>query len=199
MQTRQLEKRISRYSARTASELDARSRSLREAGLLPVIGRGPYAAHLGPDHLKNFLFGLASPKATDAADAVRAYDPILPLFESFAGASTFGGAVATAMADPDLAETIHRISLHRTAYPDSVGPLHYAEIMWRGPKDRPTLLAIYAPRSHADKFRAAGGSDFNFGRSVVLDATVFGGGFLAMVAFNLLREEVALPLARAAH
>src|SRR5712675_842104 len=95
MLTRELEQEITRFSCRPLSDLDLRSRSLRGKNLLPVTGRGPYAAKLTATHITNYLLALAAPTATSAAEYVKQFDNLKPLKDSFPAPGTLGRAIET--------------------------------------------------------------------------------------------------------
>lgn len=76
MTSKQLERICGVLKIRTLADIDARTRSLRRLGFLPMGGRGPHAPHLEPVHVANFLLSLASETASAAAEAVQAYSII---------------------------------------------------------------------------------------------------------------------------
>jgi hypothetical protein len=124
-----------RWSARPPNELDTRSRVLRRVGMLRLAGFGQYAAaNNGPCEIANFVMSLAGRKATEAADTVMIYSPMLPLHESTAIAGTFGEAVSKILSEPLLAEGIQSIVLARTG--GGHGPDMFAKIIRRD-QDRP--------------------------------------------------------------
>ena len=96
--------------------------------MLPVTGRGPWAAILNPKNVAAFLLSLAPSKASQAADVAIEYrDMRLLNSPGFANAATMGAALSTALADPPLAMSVHEIVLSVAGD----GERKHSEIIWR--------------------------------------------------------------------
>jgi hypothetical protein len=112
MRARELELLLGEWTPRSKSDLDIRMRKLREARLLPIGGRGPYAPEVGPREAATVLIAIcASRQAVDAADAVRVFASLRPKFndEAFEGAGTLSEALAAALASPAAAKRVAHI------------------------------------------------------------------------------------------
>jgi hypothetical protein len=189
MQTKRLEQRVLEYSARTESDVDLRGRALRGAELLPVTGRGPWAALLESQHVAAFLLSLAPSKASQAADvAVEYRDMRLLDAPGFGGAATLGAALIAALSDPVLALSVHEVVLSI----DGGGDKKHSEIVWRKPgetaKGPASQRSIYLPRKAVNALRG-GGEAWHFNTSRIREATIIGGGLIQMLAMDLAEKE----------
>jgi hypothetical protein len=96
MRAREFERDLAILAFWTRSEIDQCTRQLRQAGLLPVGGRGLNAPKITAMHASLILIGLtASHRAADIADAVEAYGSMPALTSPLDGAATFGEALAS--------------------------------------------------------------------------------------------------------
>src|SRR5438045_3744774 len=94
MRAREFESELSALSFWSPSEIDQCTRQLRQAGLLPIGGRGLNAPDITPEHAALILIGLAAARrAADVKAAVQTYASMPALGEAFFGAETFARAL----------------------------------------------------------------------------------------------------------
>ena len=103
----------------SASELDQRTRRLREVGLLPVAGRGLNAPDILPEHAAAILISLtANARAERAVQAVGTYAALHPVKRAgaapFADKATFGEALAAILGDPENRLGVAEVVVCRT-------------------------------------------------------------------------------------
>ena len=118
MRAKQLETLLSDFSPFGPSELDMRSRRLRESGLLPNTGRGRGSPDLTPQHAANIIIGLgASERADLAGAAVILYSALKPSSGDkwgFAGYQTVGELVTEILEDWENKLGIETLSICRS-------------------------------------------------------------------------------------
>lgn len=118
MNAKQLERDLSFFGGFGLSEMDQRSRRLRESGLLPNSGRGRGAPDLTPQHAANIIIGLgASDRADLAGAAVILYSALKPSTgESFgfAGCQTAGEMVTSLLEDHEDRYDIYSLTFCRS-------------------------------------------------------------------------------------
>lgn len=125
MRVRELEIFIAGLTPWTASEIDQRTRRLREAKMLSVGGRGPYAPAATARDAARILISLAASfNATEAVNSVRTYGPMAPA----AGGATLEQELESMLADPSKAQDVLEVVVCKD-WPD-------ATVRWKGGASR---------------------------------------------------------------
>ncbi len=118
MRAKELERLLSTFSPFGPSELDMRSRRLRESGLLPNTGRGRGSPDLTRQQAANIIIGLgASERADLAGAAVVLYSALKPSSgekRGFAGCETVGELVTSILEDWENKWGIETLSICRS-------------------------------------------------------------------------------------
>lgn len=140
MNSRELENDLASFSTCSPATIDHTARALREAGLLPVGGRGPHAPQLSSAHVANMLIALGAPRIADvqqftidrinmphARNWAQYDNDEMP--GPFAGAKTFGEALKAILEDPH-----HK---HPVAFVIICKDWPYAAIHIKGREDKP--------------------------------------------------------------
>jgi len=168
MRAREFERSLEVMSPWRASEIDQRMRGLREAGLLPVGGRGLNAPDIEPEHAAAILVSLAATeRAADAAEAVRAYSAMLLVAgKRFGETPSFGESLAAILGDSADELKVEEVVVCRT-WPEAV-------VKFRGPRRR-LETAVYRPERSPPQ-------GYGFGARV--DTTLMG-GLLQQIAIDL--------------
>src|SRR5689334_1814244 len=110
MRARQFEMLLASFGLWSSSEIDQRTRALREIGALPIGGRGLNAPDITAEHAAMILIALASTeRAGDAREATQVY-------ASMADESgrTFAAALTAALSDPLDKLHLERVTVCRT-------------------------------------------------------------------------------------
>lgn len=171
MRARQFEKQLALLEPNpwSASEIDQRTRGLRDAGFLPVGGRGLNAPHIMPQHAALILISLAATnRAVETADATRAYaslEPVNPL-APFAGQTMFADALGAILSDPYFRLKVSAVVVCRTWQEAIIKYRH-------GRRERSTI------------YRPPGSLELNSYSNRVREDLTLGGGILQQLAIDL--------------
>jgi hypothetical protein len=114
MRAKDLERLLAKRTGKSGAFVDLCGRRLRQAGLIPLGGRGPYAPVINARHAAALLIAAsAETTAEDAADTVNAFERLVhaPTSDSFIEAPTFGEALQRSLADDRIAAVITEIRL----------------------------------------------------------------------------------------
>ncbi|MBK1839966.1 hypothetical protein JHL17_21400 [Azospirillum sp. YIM B02556] len=117
-----------------ASDLDVRTRQLRERDMLPKGGRGLHAPDIGPDHAATILIAMASAsKAVDAGVRVLDYWGLASAaIVDGLGAATFHDGLTAVLSDPALANRVDHVRVCRS-WPEARISIQGAELVYRNP------------------------------------------------------------------
>lgn len=194
MRARELEALLSKHSGRTRADLDARGRILRERGLQPSGGRGPYAPQLTPSEAAVVVLAAgASRRATEVAQVEAFLDlrPVSDPAQAFAGAGTFHDAVASMLGSTDLAATVERIVMVLPIEEggDLVSTAPWATIQWMD-QDGTESVCHFVPAGELQRLRTMKRLD-RLGAASMRDTLTIGGGLIAEIALALSDESVA--------
>jgi len=173
MRARQFEKQLARLlldqQPWSASEIDQRTRGLREAGLLPVGGRGLNAPDITSRHAALILISLAATnRAVQTADAARAYASMEPVNPDapFAGQTMFADALGAILNDPYLELEVSTVVICRT-WQEAIIKFR------RGGREQSTV------------YRPPGTLEFDSYSVRVREDVTLGGGILQQLAIDL--------------
>lgn len=117
MRAREFEVGLASMGPWTRSALDQCTRQLREAGLLPVGGRGPHAPDIDAEHAAAILIALG---ATDQASGMHLVVSVYSGLEivggrtDFLGNRRFGETFAKILKDPEGRYRITEVRINRT-------------------------------------------------------------------------------------
>lgn len=170
MRAREFEKLLALLDPKpwTASEIDQRTRGLRDAGLLPVGGRGLNAPHITAQHAALILISLAATNsAVETVEAVPAYASMEAVGPDtlFSGQVMFADALGGILADRYGMMEILEVFICRT-WPE-------AKIKYqRGGRERKTV------------YRPPGSPKIKSVNRVGVGVTL-GGGILQQLALDL--------------
>lgn len=168
MRAREFESSLIGLSPWRPSEIDQRTRGLRDAGMLPVGGRGLNAPDIEPQHAAAILLSLAaSDRAPDAVDAARTRLEMVPVEgKSPAATQNFATALAAILSDPDYKLKVKRVVVCRT-WPE-------ASIEYRGTHGKREFVT----------YRPADFPKQGYGFAARVDTTL-DGGLLHQLAIDL--------------
>ncbi|MGF7177013.1 hypothetical protein [Azospirillum doebereinerae] len=117
-----------------ASDLDVRTRQLRERAMLPKGGRGLHAPDIGPDHAATILIAMAAAsKAVDAGARVLDYWGLasVAILDGL-GAATFHEGLTAVLSDPGLAGRVDCVRVCRS-WPEARIGIQGTEHVYRNP------------------------------------------------------------------
>ena len=170
MRVREFEHCIASITPWSVSDLDQRTRRLREHRMLPTGGRGTNAPEMAPEHAATLLIALGgAERAVDAHKAVLEYAPMVPKDTNgrdFLGSETFAEALTDILSDGALADRVEEIRICRSweeatiTYRTETGNI---ERQRYAPADQPETGYGFAVRNEI----------------------VFGAGFISQVALDL--------------
>jgi len=111
MRVKEFEREIAALTPFGATALDQRTRSLREANMLPVGAPGPNAPHLDIRHAASILVSLAAETARDAARTVMTYECLVRQGRG-GGQKLFMEALWNILEDPDNRQDIAEVRIN---------------------------------------------------------------------------------------
>lgn len=155
------------------SDIDQRTRRLREMKMLPTGGRGLNAPAIEAKHAANILIALAAAeKAVETHIAIITYAPMVPKSATpgkfdFLGCESFADALTKILDTPAVADRIKEISVCRS-WPE-------ATIFFDESSDGKSKQERYAPADQPD-------NGYGYG---VRNDIIISGGVLAQLANDL--------------
>ncbi|MCW0235305.1 MAG: hypothetical protein OJJ21_17025 [Ferrovibrio sp.] len=144
MIARRFEDAVRRFSPFSQSTIDHTARQLREAGMLPIGGRGNAAPEITPQHAASFLAALAAPRLIEAASFAAKINRMKPTNGDeygFAGARTFGDAFSAILSDDKRRLAVAKVQICRD-WP-------YAAIHFKSEMDKPVYEFGFVEKSAA--------------------------------------------------
>lgn len=192
MRARQLEMLLSKFSGRTATDLDQRARRLRESRMVPSVGPGRYAPEIDASHAATMIIAAAaSSKAVDAVQGVATYSPMIAVHDGFAGCKTFGEAMESILASDIVAGRILHVEL--MDFTDATGlscatVSRAARVTWNDGEDV-THAALYVSEKESNRLKGKDFDPLKFGSTGMYPRMVIGGGLLQQVSLELAEED----------
>jgi hypothetical protein len=183
--SKQVERLVSKLGPRSAPDLHLRFQLLRDAGLLPTGGRGPHAPDLNDTEISlSLLAAGGSRKAVDVVQAVKAFAGLVPVHgtdASFARAPTLLDALTAAVATRAAARSVERIMLWQVPFEgaDLQRRIPAADILWREGKE--SCTAQYLPPDIAKEVRKARNARWG---TMMHDVVIFGPGLLHQIVIE---------------
>ncbi len=178
MRVREFEAALGSLTPWSASEIDQRTRRLRELRMLPTGGRGLNAPDLSPEHAATILIAMsAAAKATDTNHAVATYATMRPVASEhgfdFLGCQSFAEVLELILSSPETAARIARIVVYRS-WPQ-------ADLIWLG--------ADGAENVQSYRSDNAPQTGFGFG---MYEAVTLTASFLSQLALDLSHTDADL-------